>query len=34
MDLLALGNLRTRDRPLSRPCWFVDGELLAADRAS
>src|SRR4026208_253324 len=31
MDFLAIGDLRTGNRPLSRPRWFMDGELLAAN---
>src|SRR6266496_6237908 len=31
MDFLAIGGLRTGNRPLSRPRWFMDGELLAAN---
>jgi hypothetical protein len=31
MDFLAIGDLRTGNRSLSRSRWFMDGELLAAD---
>src|SRR4030095_9496535 len=31
MDFLAIGYVRTGNRPLSRSRWFMDGELLAAN---
>src|SRR4029453_18397382 len=31
MDFLAIGDLRTGNRPLSRSRWFMDGELLTAN---
>ena len=34
MDILAVGKLRTRDRSIQRPAWYLDGELLAPDYAA
>src|SRR5882724_4300105 len=34
MDILAVGKLRTRDRSIQRPAWYLDGELLAPDHAA
>src|SRR6266516_7558542 len=34
MDILAIGKLRTGDRPVQRSSWFMDGELLAPDGAA
>jgi hypothetical protein len=34
MDILAIGDLRTSDRPIQRSRGHVDGELLAAHSAA